>query len=181
MSTGARIVPRFEELSPEKLGFAGSVKEVSFGTTKDRMLVIEKGKTSKAVTIFVRGGNKMVIEEAKRCIHDALCVVRNLVRDPRIVYGGGAAELTAGLAVVREADKVASVEQYAMRAFATALEAIPLALAENSGLSPIDAVSAVKARHLTENNSRLGVDCMQAGTNGASRKSVGVSLDGTGR
>lgn len=180
MSTGARIVPRFEELSPEKLGFAGSVKEVSFGTTKDRMLVIEKGKTSKAVTIFVRGGNKMVIEEAKRCIHDALCVVRNLVRDPRIVYGGGAAELTAGLAVVREADKVASVEQYAMRAFATALEAIPLALAENSGLSPIDAVSAVKARHLTENNSRLGVDCMQAGTNGASRKSVGGSPDGTG-
>lgn len=60
IATGGRIVPRFEELSPEKLGFAGLVKEMSFGTTKDRMLVIEECPNSKAVTIFIRGGNKMV-------------------------------------------------------------------------------------------------------------------------
>merc|ERR1711977_663652 len=61
IATGGRIVPRFQELSPEKLGTAGLVREVSFGTTKDRMLVIEECPNSKAVTVFVRGGNKMVI------------------------------------------------------------------------------------------------------------------------
>lgn len=60
IATGGRIVPRFEELTAEKLGQAGIVKEVSFGTTKDRMLVIEECPNSKAVTIFIRGGNKMV-------------------------------------------------------------------------------------------------------------------------
>lgn len=60
IATGGRIVPRFEELTPEKLGHAGVVRELKFGTTKDRMLVIEECKNSRAVTIFIRGGNKMV-------------------------------------------------------------------------------------------------------------------------
>ena len=60
IATGGRIVPRFSELTAEKLGFAGLVKEISFGTTKDKMLVIEQCKNSRAVTIFIRGGNKMV-------------------------------------------------------------------------------------------------------------------------
>lgn len=53
-------MPRFEELTPDKLGYAGVVRELCFGTTKDRMLVIEECKNSRAVTIFIRGGNKMV-------------------------------------------------------------------------------------------------------------------------
>ena len=60
IATGGRIVPRFEELSKEKLGHAGVVREVSFGTAKDRMLVIEGCPNTRAVTIFIRGGNKMV-------------------------------------------------------------------------------------------------------------------------
>jgi len=65
IATGGRIVPRFSELTVEKLGKAGLVKEVSFGTTKDRMLVIEECLNSRAVTIFIRGGNKMV--RVKQC------------------------------------------------------------------------------------------------------------------
>ena len=61
IATGGRIVPRFSELTTEKLGFAGTVRELNFGTTKDHMLVIEECKNSRAVTIFIRGGNKMVI------------------------------------------------------------------------------------------------------------------------
>lgn len=80
IATGGRIVPRFEELSPEKLGSAGLVREISFGTTKDKMLVIEECSNSRAVTILVRGGNQMLIAEAKRSLHDALCVVRSLVQ-----------------------------------------------------------------------------------------------------
>lgn len=60
IATGGRIIPRFEEISKEKLGYAGKVRELSFGTTKDKMLVIEECKNSRAVTIFIRGGNKMV-------------------------------------------------------------------------------------------------------------------------
>lgn len=165
IATNGRIVPRFEELSPEKLGSAGLVRELSFGTTKDRMLVIEKCPNTRAVTIFIRGGNKMIVEEAKRSLHDALCVVRNLVRDNRVVYGGGAAEISCSLAVAEQANKIATIEQYALRAFADALDSIPLALSENSGLSAIDVVTDLKARQKLENNPWLGIDCLNKGTN----------------
>merc|ERR1711963_756585 len=159
IATGGRIVPRFQELSTDKLGWAGLVREINFGTTKDRMLVIEECKNSKAVTIFLRGGTKMIIEEAKRSMHDALCAVRNLVRDNRIVYGGGASEISCSLAVSKEADKIKTIEQYAFRAFADALEAVPLALAENSGLDPIQTLTEVKASQVAQNNPALGVNC----------------------
>lgn len=165
IATGGRIVPRFEELTPDKLGSAGLVKEISFGTTKDHMLVIEDCPNTKAVTIFIRGGNHMIVEEAKRSLHDALCVVRNLVRNDKIVYGGGAAEISCALAVAAEADKICTLEQYAYRAFADALEVIPMALAENSGHSPIDNLTVVKAEQARTNNPALGIDCNSTGTN----------------
>ncbi|KAI8979777.1 T-complex protein 1 subunit epsilon [Mycotypha africana] len=164
IATNGRIVPRFEDLSPEKLGTAGIVRELTFGTTKDRMLVIEECANTRAVTIFVRGGNKMIIDEAKRSIHDAMCAVRNLVRDNRVVYGGGAAEISCSLAVSKVADEISSIEQYAMRAFADALDATPLALAENSGLSPIETLAEVKAEQATTGNSKLGIDCLHKGS-----------------
>merc|ERR1712241_1599029 len=161
IATGGRIVPRFQELTKEKLGFAGKVKEINFGTTKDKMLVIEECANSKAVTIFLRGGTKMILEEAKRSMHDALCVVRNLVRDNRVVYGGGAAEISCALAVSKEADSIKTIEQYAFRAFADALESIPLALSENCGLPPIETITDIKSRQVSENNPALGVNCME--------------------
>lgn len=166
IATGGRIVPRFCELSEDKLGKAGSVRELQFGTTKDRMLVIEDCQNSKAVTIFIRGGNKMIVEEAKRSLHDALCVIRNLVKDSRVVYGGGASEISCALAVAKEADKrLGGLEQYPFRAFADALEAIPLALAENSGLPPIETITQVKSKQSKQNKPHLGIDCNQNGTN----------------
>ena len=178
IATGGRIVPRFEELTADKLGRAGSVREVSFGTTKDRMLLIEECSSSRAVTIFVRGGNKMMVDETKRSLHDALCVARNLIRSNAIVFGGGSAELTAALAVEAAADNVPGVEQYAMRAFADALEAVPLALAENSGLPPIETVAAVKAAQVLQKNPRLGVDCKGEGTNDMREQGVFETLIG---
>merc|ERR1711939_529356 len=165
IATNARIVPRFDDLSADKLGHAGIVRELSFGTTKDKMLVVEDCANSKAVTVFVRGSNKMIVDEGKRALHDALCVVRNLVVDNRVVYGGGAAEIASSIAVSKEADQIPSIEQYAMRAFATALDAVPLALAENSGLSPIETLAEVKSRQVNEQNSRLGIDCSGRGDN----------------
>ena len=165
IATNARIVPRFAELTPEKLGSAGLVREIVFGTTRDRMLCIEECPNNRAVTVFIRGSNKMVIDEAKRSLHDAMCVVRNLVRDPKIVYGGGAAEMACAVEVAKQADKISGIEQYAFRAFVDALEAIPMALAENSGLAPIDTVAALKAAQISTGNPRLGVDALCTGTN----------------
>merc|ERR1712117_240431 len=165
IATGGRIVPRFSELTADKLGSAGIVRELSFGTTKEKMLVIEECANSRAVTIFLRGGNKMIIEEAKRSMHDALCVVRNLVKDNRIVYGGGAAEIACSVAVSNKAQSVASIEQYALRSFAEALETVPMALAENSGFNPIKTVADIKSRQVVEKNANLGIDCMNRGTN----------------
>lgn len=165
IATQGRIVPRFEDLTAQKLGKAGIVREVTFGTTRDKMLVIEECANSRAVTIFVRGSNKMIVDEAKRALHDAICAVRNLVVDNRVVYGGGAADISCSIAVSKAADEIPSIEQYAMRSFAAALDAIPLALAENSGLSPIETLTEVKSRQVTEKNSRLGIDCSGRGEN----------------
>lgn len=122
------------------------------------------------------------MDEAKRALHDAICAVRNLVVDNRVVYGGGAADISCSIAVAKAADEVGfqvwwgfpwltlaqipSIEQYAMRSFAAALDAIPLALAENSGLSPIETLAQVKSRQVTEENSRLGIDCAGQDENG---------------
>ena len=114
----------------------------------------------------------MMIEETKRSIHDALCVARNLIRNNSIVYGGGAAEISCSIAVEAAADKYPGVEQvrcflccfdylsgqydtkvflllqYAIRAFADAMDSVPMALAENSGLQPIETLSAVKSQQI---------------------------------
>ncbi|WLF79551.1 T-complex protein 1 subunit epsilon [Lodderomyces elongisporus] len=165
IATNGRIVPRFEDLSADKLGKAGVIKELEFGTTKDRMLVIEECSNTKAVTCFIRGSNEMIVAEGVRALHDSLCVVRNLIRDNRVVYGGGAAELTCSLAVSDAADRQVGIDQYAFRAFAAALDTIPLTLAENSGLDPIETLSSLKAKQVREQNSHLGVDCLGKGTN----------------
>ncbi|KAF8968125.1 chaperonin Cpn60/TCP-1 family [Flammula alnicola] len=172
IATQGRIVPRFEDLSKDKLGKAGIVREISFGTTRDKMLVIEECANTRAVTIFVRGSNKMIVDEAKRALHDAICVVRNMIVDNRVVYGGGAADISCAIAVAKAADEIPSIEQYAMRAFASALDAIPLALAENSGLSPIETLTEVRSRQVNEKNSRLGIDCNGRGENDMKKQYV---------
>ena len=178
IATGGRIVPRFSELSEDKLGHAESVKECSFGTTKDRMIQISGCAKSKTCTILVRAGNQMMVDEAVRSIHDATCVVRNLIRDNRIVYGGGSAEIACSLRVFDQADEMVGLEQYAVRGFAEALMDTPLALAENSGLDPVVAVSGVQALQVSEGNPNLGVDCMNKGTNDMKAQKVFETLKG---
>lgn len=80
-----------QELSAEKLGFAKTVREVGFGTTKDRSIIIEGCPNLSAVTIWVRGGNRMVLDEVRRSLHDALCVARNLVSRSSLLGGVGRA------------------------------------------------------------------------------------------
>lgn len=165
IATGARIIPRFEELKPDKLGKAGLIKEMSFGTSSDKVLLIQECEKSKAVTIIIRGGSRTICDEAKRCLFDALCVVRNMIKNNNIVGGGGATELACSIEVAAQADKIDSLEQYAVRAFADALEEIPITLAENSGYNPIEYLAMIKKMQKEESNPYIGVDAMGAGTN----------------
>merc|ERR1711957_226472 len=165
IATGARIIPRFEEITPEKLGNAGCIKEYNFGTSMDKVLLIQDCPKSKAVTVLIRGGSRTICDEAKRCLFDAICVVRNMIKNNNVVGGGGATEPACSIEVAKEADKIEGIEQYAVRAFADALEEIPMCLAENSGFKPIEYVSNIKAMQVKESNPFIGVDCMSVGTN----------------
>lgn len=95
----------------------------------------------------MRGSNKLVLEEAERSIHDALCVVRCLVRKKALVAGGGAPEIELALKLAALADKSEGVDAICLRAFANSLEIIPFTLAENAGLNPIQTVTELRNRH----------------------------------
>ena len=137
---------------------------MTFGTSNDKVTLIQECQYSKAVTILIRGGSRTICDEAKRCLHDAICVVRNMVKNNNVVGGGGATELACSIAVAEEADKIRGVEQYAVRAFADALEEIPLTLAENSGYNPIEYVSKLREEQKSEDNPFIGVDANHKGS-----------------
>jgi len=144
-ATGGRIVTSVDDLTPNDLGEAELVEERKVG--EDKMVFIEGCKNPKAVTILVRGGTKHLVDEAERSLHDALCVTRNLVREPRIVAGGGAPEAEVAHRIRDWARTLKGKEQLAALRFAEAIEVIPLTLAENAGLDPVDIMVELRTRH----------------------------------
>jgi len=176
VATGARIVPRFEEITQGKLGNAGRISEISFGTMGDKVILVQECEKSKAVTVMIRGGSKTICDEARRCLHDAICVVRNMIKNSNVVGGGGATELACSIAVANEADKIKGVEQYAVRAFADALEEIPMCLAENSGYNPIEYVAGLRKQQVTDDNAFIGVDAMHKGTTNMAEQGIYESV-----
>ena len=106
---------------------------------------------------MIRGGSDHVVDEAERSFHDALCVVRNAIEDRKIVAGGGAPEAETAKQLRDYALKVGGREQLAIEAYAEALEAIPLTIAENSGLDPIDIMVELRSKHANPENKWFGV------------------------
>jgi thermosome len=155
-ATGAMIVASVKELSAEVLGKAKLVEEVKIGD--DKLLYVRDCKNPKAVTIVIRGAADHVIDEAERSLHDGLSVVRNVIEDGQVVAGGGAPEAELSKALKAFAVKVGGREQLAVEAFAEAIEEIPLTLAENAGLDPIDIMVALRAQHEKANSKTFGID-----------------------
>lgn len=154
-ATGAKIVTNIDDLSADDLGSAALVEERK--VADDKMTFVEGCKNPKAVTIMVRGGTERIVDESERSIHDALCVVRDVVRDPRVVVGGGAVEIELASQLKRWAEGLSGKEQLAVLAYAEALEALPMALAENAGLDPIDMLAELRSRH-EKGEKRAGID-----------------------
>ena len=144
-ATGGRVVSNLDDLKASDLGYAQLVEERK--VADDKMVFVEGCKNPKAVTILVRGGSERLVDEAERSIHDALCVVRDVVRDPRVVGGGGAPEAEIARRLREYAQKLSGKEQLAVLAFAEALESVPMALAENAGLDSIDIMVQMRASH----------------------------------
>jgi archaeal chaperonin len=144
-ATGGKIESNIDDISPEDLGYAALVEERRIGD--DKMTFVEGCKNPKAVTILIRGGTERLNSEAERSIHDALCVIRDLIQEPKIVAGGGAPELEMANDLKKYAQTFPGREQLAIRVFAEALESIAITLSENAGLDPIDILSELRSRH----------------------------------
>src|SRR6266566_202639 len=155
-ATGGSPVGTLKDLSKASLGQAKLVEEVKIGD--DKLVYVREAKNPKAVTIMIRGGSEHVVDEAERSLHDALCVVRNALEDGKIVAGGGAPEAELSKRLKDFATKAGGREQLAIRAFADALEAIPVAIAQNAGIDPIDIMVDLRAKHNTPANKWFGVN-----------------------
>jgi thermosome len=155
-ATGGKILASVKDLTAAALGKAKKVEEVKIGD--DKLIYVRECKNPKAVTIVIRGASSHVIDEAERSLHDGLCVVRNAVEDAKIVAGGGAPEAEVAKNLRNFAVKVGGREQLAVEAYAEAVETIPLTLAENAGLDPIDIMVALRAEHEKAGNKNFGIE-----------------------
>ncbi len=156
-ATGGRVVTKLEDIDTKDLGFAGLVEERHV-SAEDSMLFIEKCKNPKALTILLRGGTATVVDEYERALHDAIRVVGVVVKDKKVVAGGGAPEVELGLRLREYASTVGGREQLAIEAFASALDIIPRTLAENSGLDPIDMLVALRSKHEGKDGKNFGLN-----------------------
>ncbi len=156
-ATGGRIVTNIDDLQPSDLGEAKLVEERKVG--EDKMVFIEGAKNLKSVTVLIRGGFERLVDEGERAMRDALSAVADAVKCGKIVPGGGAVEVEVSKYLTKEvAPKIGSKEQLAVKAFAKALESLPLALAENAGLDAIEVLTKLKEAHATEEGLYKGIE-----------------------
>lgn len=141
-------VAHVDSLETAKFGAADLVHEVAMPGSNQKVVKVEGVPTARrTATVLVRGSNKLVLEEAERSLHDALCVVRALVKKRCLIAGGGAPEAEVCLKLNDFAKTLPGTQAFCVRAFADALEVIPYTLAENAGLNAITIVSELRNRH----------------------------------
>lgn len=150
-------VAHIDQLVPEKLGFAQRIETVSLNDDSKILKITGVPNKSKTVTILCRGSNQLVLDEADRSLHDALCVVRSLVKSRGQIPGGGAPEIYMSQKLIEWSKTLTGVESLCVRAFGEALEVIPYTLAENAGLNPIVVVTELKNKHAQGVN-RAGIN-----------------------
>jgi thermosome len=154
-ATGGQIVTNIDDLTEMELGKAKLVEERKIGD--DKWIFIEGCENPKAVTILIRGGTEKIIDEAERSLHDALCVIRDVVQAPNVVAGGGAPEIEVASRLRNWAEGLSGRVQLAALDFAESLEVIPTTLAENAGLDPLDILVELRSRH-EKGDTWAGVD-----------------------
>jgi len=143
-ATGGRITSTIDDISEKDLGSADIVEQRK--VESDKWVFIEGCRNPLSVTILIRGGSQRVVDEVDRSLHDALMVVKDVIEKPSILAGGGAPEAYMASRIKDWADRFEGKEQLAVKKFAESLEVIPLTIAENAGMDPIDTMANLRAR-----------------------------------
>ena len=144
-------VPHIDQFTKDKLGTANLVEEASAGSDKKVVKITGCPVQNKTVSILVRGSNQLVLEEAERSLHDALCVVRALVKKRFLVPGGAAVEMEVSQKLQAHSREIFGTDSYCVRQYGECLELIPYTLAENAGLDPISFVTELRNKHIQGN------------------------------
>lgn len=141
-----------DQFLPERLACADLVEEVRVG---DGNIVKITGiqNAGKALTVLLRGSNRLVLDEAERSLRDAMCAVRCLVKKRAVLPGGGSPEVEIATKLADHARSLSGVDGHCFTAFANAFEVIPSTLAENAGLDPVSSVTELRSRHLNNQQS----------------------------
>ena len=143
-ATGGRISTSIDDISEKDLGSAENVQQKKVET--DKWVFIEGCRNPQSVTMLIRGGTQRVVDEVDRSIHDALMVVKDVIERPAIVAGGGAPEALLAAFLKDWSNGFDGRQQLAIKKYAEALEVIPLTIAENAGMDPIDTMVTLRAK-----------------------------------
>ncbi len=157
-ATGARIATNLDDLFEKDLGSADLVEERKI--EEDKWVFIEGCKHPKSVSLLLRGGSQRVVDEVNRSVHDAIMVVKDIMESPSVVAGGGAPETYVASRLRTWARSLEGREQIAAEKFADALEVIPLTLADNAGMDPIDTLASLRQKQL-QGDKWTGIDVLK--------------------
>jgi T-complex protein 1 subunit delta len=148
---GCKPVANVDSFTEDKLGTADLVEEVqASGARYVKVTGIKQQPSAvnnQTVSIVARGANSLILDEAERSLHDALCVIRCLVKKRALIAGGGAPEIEVAHTLAKRARELTGTEAICWKAFADAMEVIPTTLAENAGLNSIKVVTDLRHRH----------------------------------
>ncbi|HEX5185502.1 MAG TPA: thermosome subunit beta [Nitrososphaeraceae archaeon] len=169
-ATGGRLITNLNDLTANDLGQANLVEERKVET--DKWVFVEECKNPKSVTILVRGGSQRVIDEVERSIHDAIMVLKDVIEYPHIVTGAGAPEAFVSHKLREWSNGLHGREQLSAEKFIEALESIPLTLAENAGMDPIDSRVQLRAKVSNSIKPKYGVDVVNAKIADVSAKEI---------
>ncbi|KAF3919656.1 hypothetical protein ABW20_dc0105228 [Dactylellina cionopaga] len=145
-STGCKPIADIDSFTEDKLGYAESVEEIESAGAKVVKILGVKG-AGQTVSVLCHGANALILDEAARSLHDALCVIRCLVKKKALIAGGGAPEIEVSRQLSVASRALSGTEAICWQAFAEALEVIPTTLAENAGLNSIKVVTELRSRH----------------------------------
>ena len=140
-------IAHIDSFTPEKLGTAAKCEEVTLSEGSKIVEITGVPNESKTVSILCRGSNQLVLDETERSLHDALCVVRSIIKKKAMVPGGSAPETEIAVKLTNLANETQGFKSYCYKGFADALEVIPYTLAENAGLKPVEIVTELRNRH----------------------------------
>ena len=143
-ATGGRISSNIDDISEKDLGSADLVHQKK--VESDKWVFVEGCRNPQSVTMLIRGGSQRVVDEVDRSIHDSLMVVKDVIETPAIVAGGGAPEALLAAFLKDWAGSFDGRQQLAIKKYAEALEVIPLTIAENAGMDPIDTMVSLRAK-----------------------------------